>query len=247
MKHFYPVVITSILFLLTACLYEKKQEDPSLSKYRLLRKSQSSEEKIIFQGLLSKAEGRFHFLDCALGNNYYQVIDASGTLDSLYQLISATYQIATHEALYCELLGYVSPEKHLSHYHDGSLVVKQVHHLYPKNFRNTCIPYEFWAIGTEPFWSLQISKAENLIEWKNGSEGTLHQFIYVLPETIGSMIHYLTQEINSGKPLDIRIEQRPCTDGMSENEYEYELIMTYGEKSYAGCAMKWGQLPVTPK
>ena len=51
------------------------------------------------------------------------------------------------------------------------LVIKEVIAVEGKNFRNTCIPYDFWCLGNEPNWSLQISKEENIFELYLPSEG----------------------------------------------------------------------------
>src|SRR5690606_27403707 len=47
--------------------------------------------------------------------------------------------------------------------YDSLLKVIRVLNVAAKNFRTDCFPYDFWCLGNEPFWSVEISGGENII------------------------------------------------------------------------------------
>jgi uncharacterized membrane protein len=235
--YYFSAVIIILFFSCNSTNSQEQSESPSQNNNEI------SEQ--LFKGLLLNNQSEMHFMDCNNNKKYYFVKDETEKLDSFYK--SAQFQSYSGEAVYCEVKGILLPANNRPNYHDGLLTVKSVIKVSPKNFRNTCIPYEFWGVGTEPFWSLQISQGENLIDWKEGSREKTYRFKYTAPVVNGNTITYNAAEVEAGKTIQIQIEPRSCSDGMSEMQYEYEMSFTYDKQNYSGCAIKWGGLSVNPE
>ncbi|KOP26343.1 hypothetical protein AMR41_10935 [Hapalosiphon sp. MRB220] len=105
--------------------------------------------------------------------------------------------------------------------------------------QNTSSNEEFIARGTEPFWSLTISK-------KGG-------IVYSTPENRKLTFPYVTPLQASGRPADlVRVyrlqgktnntliikKENACSDGMSDKQYPYSAILILGNKVLEGCAEK---------
>jgi len=121
----------------------------------------------------------------------------------------------------------------------GLLNVKEVLQTEQKNFENTCIPYDFWCMGTEPFWQLQISEKENLIDLYNPMEQKTIHAAYVKPKNENGAITYTTQNNAKENNFRIVITKKKCSDGMSDREYDYEAhVLVNGSMKYNGCAVK---------
>jgi heat shock protein HslJ len=97
----------------------------------------------------------------------------------------------------------------------------------------------FSAIGTEPFWNLEIS--ESLIKFSALDESLNFNAPYVEPiRAMDSNVKMYRAETESGK-IEITINQGDCSDNMSEKKYSYkvEVIIQRGtEKEYSplkGC------------
>ena len=98
---------------------------------------------------------------------------------------------------------------------------------------------EFYAIGNEPSWSLDISKHDSLLfKTPNGTE---HKFPYTkaLPSIDPAIIDY--RSVLKTSEIVIQIVQKTCNDTMSDDQFSYQVsikIKTKGEKefkSYEGC------------
>lgn len=98
---------------------------------------------------------------------------------------------------------------------------------------------EFYALGNEPSWSLDISKNDSLLfKTQNGTE---HKFPFTkaLPSIDPTIIDYRSASKKS--EIVIQIVQKTCSDTMSEDKFSYQVsisIKTEGKKefnSYVGC------------
>lgn len=74
---------------------------------------------------------------------------------------------------------------------NGVLVSEELSKVHTKNPHNTCFPCNYWALGNEPSWSLQISEAEGLAEFSRLGAQTV-RFDYSAPsiESEGSVLRY---------------------------------------------------------
>ncbi|EHC13977.1 MULTISPECIES: COG3650 family protein [Fischerella] len=103
--------------------------------------------------------------------------------------------------------------------------------------QNTTNTEEFIARGTEPFWSVTVSK-------KNG-------IVYSTPENRKLTFPYVTPLQASGRPKDLlRVyrlrgktnntliikKEDACSDGMSDIQYPYSATLILGNTVLEGCA-----------
>ena len=178
--------------------------------------------------------------NCA-DNKQYWVRDSTGMLDSLYTLACAPSPIP-YEAVYAVLTGTPGPKEADGYASeaDGTFTVTRVDTLEAKTMFNACLPFEFWCHGTEPFWSLQISEAEGGIFLKNMADEAGAQYTWTEPQTDGST-SWVYQTDNGSDPLTIRIKKAPCSDGMSEMEYQYSVQVVSGDRKLSGCAVRGGE------
>ena len=82
------------------------------------------------------------------------------------------------------------------------------------------------AHGNEPFWSVSIEG-----KWLTYSD----------PEVGGIMIETQRGDMvwtgtYDGKPLQFRIEKRPCSDGMSDQTFDFAADLKLGDRLLVGCA-----------
>lgn len=177
------------------------------------------------------------FLDCEHPELIYRLTSAHPEIDSaLKKILPNAY---SGEGIYVEMNAEINPID--SKVFSGLLDVKKVLKTEQKNPGNTCIPFDFWCKGTEPFWTLQISKAENLIDFYNPMEQKTSHFLYSAPITKDNVITYTsTDESDPKRKIQVSVFPEKCSDGMSEKQYNYrvEIIL---EKKYKGCGMKFGE------
>ena len=96
---------------------------------------------------------------------------------------------------------------------------------------------EFTAVGTEPFWSLTISR--------NG-------IVYSTPDAKSVKYPYIAPKAALSRPLDLLrvykltgktsgflvIKKGDCSDGMSDRVYPYDATVILGNQVLEGCAYK---------
>ena len=122
---------------------------------------------------------------------------------------------------------------------DGrTLVVTKVDTLIVRTLLNNCQPYDFWCIGTEPFWGLVISGSEGKIALKLIAEGQGKVFPWVQPKQEGEFILYESTDPETGEKIQVLLRKEPCSDGMSERMYPYSAKLKYGGQMLQGCALK---------
>lgn len=96
---------------------------------------------------------------------------------------------------------------------------------------------EFTAVGTEPFWSVTVSR--------NG-------IVYSSPDAKNIKYPYTAPKAASSRPLDLLrvykltgktsgflvIKKGSCSDGMSDRVYPYDATVILGDRVLEGCAYK---------
>ena len=87
------------------------------------------------------------------------------------------------------------------------------------------------ALGTEPFWSLDVLPGKLRYSSPDNLEGT--QFTSTEAKD-GKATRYTGQL--EGKTVILRIEPGTCSDGMSDTVYPYKATFTWGERTEQGCA-----------
>ncbi len=154
------------------------------------------------------------------------VVDETKSLDTLISKLFPN----DPQPIYVEAKGILQPK---------DFVIKEVFKAEQKNFRNTCIPYDFWCIGTEPFWNIQISKIENLIDFYDPMEQKNYHFEYSDPKNEKNRIVYTAK--NKTDKIQITIKTEACSDGMSERTYQHAAEINLNGNSFKGCAIKYGE------
>ena len=162
------------------------------------------------------------------------VADQTGQLDSLYRSACQPAPVP-EESVFAVLSGTLL---------QNTLTVTRIDTLQPKNFFNTCVPYEFWCSGTEPFWSLQISQGEGGIFLKNMAEESGTAYIWAAPETNGSTLWTYRAKPKldaTGQPIQVTIRKQTCNDGMSDLRFDYSAEVKLGSQTLRGCAVRQGE------
>ena len=95
----------------------------------------------------------------------------------------------------------------------------------------SAIPTRIRALGTEPFWTAQISGG---------------MFTYTTPEDQTGQRASLTRHDRasgtefsgklSGAPIHIVVTKQTCSDGMSDRSYPFTVVLTLGSDRRQGCA-----------
>ncbi|MGB3203369.1 MAG: hypothetical protein WBB28_00090 [Crinalium sp.] len=96
---------------------------------------------------------------------------------------------------------------------------------------------EFTAVGTEPFWSVKVSRSG---------------IVYSSPDVKSRKYPYIAPKAASNRPLDLLrvyqlkgqtsgflvIKKGTCSDGMSDRVYPYDATVILGNQVLEGCAYK---------
>lgn len=93
-------------------------------------------------------------------------------------------------------------------------------------------PLMAWrAFGTEPFWNARVDGDTLIFSTPEDQAGrSMHG--RRVPSLVGFV--YIGKDGNKEFNLDIRPGE--CSDGMSDNRYEYVANFIYGDTPYTGCA-----------
>jgi membrane-bound inhibitor of C-type lysozyme/uncharacterized membrane protein len=96
----------------------------------------------------------------------------------------------------------------------------------------------FRAVGNEPGWLVEIDAAR--IAFTGDYGDTVVSTPAVAPEIIaGGRTTYHAN--TDGHELRIEIEDRPCSDGMSDQEYPSAVTLRLDGRTYQGCGRRLGR------
>src|ERR1044071_4582609 len=87
----------------------------------------------------------------------------------------------------------------------------------------------FRALGTEPFWNLDIDSAGMRFRTPEDTAGI--RFPAIVPRITGDTMHW-----QSPAAIDVRLWPSRCSDGMSDREWAYTAIVRVNGTTYRGCA-----------
>lgn len=198
-----------------------------------------SRTQLIFKGLYTHGDEKSIFRDCKSGKLYW-LTDSSGRLARMYSAISR-YPAYPYESIYAEVKGYLKGKSSLGYAseYENELVVKSVTKTEAKNYKTECYPYEFIALGNEPFWSADIIPAENRIVLKDVGAEKAYEFPYKKAAITAGVSRYEVTNIKGDK-LVLAITKSTCSDGMSDRKYLYSAAATINGKQLKGCAIRKG-------
>ena len=180
----------------------------------------ASAQEVELAGLFSKPR----FISCS-DNSELMVTGDTKKLDSLYKsILPSAYE---GQSVFVKLKGTLV---------SNELTVKEVVVAEQKNEENTCIPFDYWCMGNEPFWRVQISEKENLIDFYNPMEQKYFHFSFSKPEIKHNSTIY-TAEDKAGHKIKITISPEKCSDGMSERSYSFKSEAVLDGTTFKGCAV----------
>ncbi|MFK8055435.1 MAG: COG3650 family protein [Saprospiraceae bacterium] len=195
----------------------------------------------VFVGLYRQEDGRLEFIPCDEPTKKYWVLGETERLTDLYEsAIRQGYEGQNVVASVRGTLKKAKPSKGaaMASPYDAQLFVKDVVKVRAKNFRNTCVPFDFWGLGNEPFWSLQISEAEGIIEFsKIGAPTEVAKYVKPSIESDGLRSRYF-MTFPSGQRMKVAVTKEKCEDSMAGNPYEYSIEVSYNGEVLQGCATK---------
>lgn len=88
------------------------------------------------------------------------------------------------------------------------------------------------ALGTEPFWALDIDSAGLRFTTPDDQRG-IH-FPPIAPSVAGDTVAWVGETERAA--FDVRIWREQCSDGMSDRVYPYAARVRVGTTTYRGCA-----------
>jgi uncharacterized membrane protein len=91
---------------------------------------------------------------------------------------------------------------------------------------------DFVGLGNEPFWSLEIDKG-NFISFNTPEMKVPVKTTYTEPVVNNGVREYRLE--GESTRLNIRVEPRFCSDGMSDFLYEYKVSVEHNGRKYSGC------------
>jgi uncharacterized membrane protein len=94
---------------------------------------------------------------------------------------------------------------------------------------------DFFALGNEPFWLMEIDK-DKQISFLQVDSSQPAVFPYVAAVQQNGQYVYNVQKDSA--TMQIVITPRFCSDGMSDNWYEYKVELKHNGNMYMGCGVK---------
>ena len=89
----------------------------------------------------------------------------------------------------------------------------------------------FQALGTEPFWSLEVLPGKLVYTSPEVQHG-----VVIAARFSGEGKRLLFSGTMQGKPVVLSIEPGTCSDGMSDTVHAYKAVFTWGAQTEQGCA-----------
>ncbi len=94
------------------------------------------------------------------------------------------------------------------------------------------------ALGTEPFWSVEVLPVALRYSTPENIAGTV---IPAARRAEGSAT--IWTGTHGGAPFALRLAPGPCSDGMSDARYRYSANLTVAGQTLSGCAGKHADAP----
>lgn len=103
---------------------------------------------------------------------------------------------------------------------------------------NIDLTQDLRAVGTEPFWAVEMTKAGLTFSAPDRPNATAPNTGPAMHEGEASW----TGTTADGKPLKVTLTAGPCSDGMSDREYPLKAKVELGGEKFNGCAATVAQL-----
>ena len=183
-----------------------------------------------FRGLFTYLDGRGELRPC--GKTDVTPLSVTPTPALLDAYATETAQGYPGQAIVVAFRGTRDPKT-------GRVIVRDVEEASAKTPSTTCLPYDVWGLGTEPFWSLQVSAAEGLAEWSVLGEPT-RAYAYAAPtvEDGGRVRRYY---FRGAQRMKVTVTEEPCRDASAGNRYDYAVTVERAGVTYSGCGTRTAQ------
>lgn len=192
----------------------------------------------LFEGLYVHNANSNSFRDCANPDSSYWIQDNTKKLKGLYEKFHSPKNI--YGVVYAKLKGIKieTTDEKLKDKYPQTLMVKEIMDVKRKDFKNTCITYDFWGLGNEPGWALQISEKENIIEFFDAAASKEYYFFYEEEIDEDGKIVYASHNNIQRNTIKIYITKESCTDTMSDKIYDYSIeVILNGKQQFKGCGI----------
>lgn len=94
---------------------------------------------------------------------------------------------------------------------------------------------EYVARGNEPFWAVSVTPQGIVFREPEHPDGVHGAYA---PPTLraAGMVFRTVLGDSTALPLELTLEEKPCSDGMSDREYSYAAVARIGDRVLHGCA-----------
>lgn len=238
-----PLQYLVLIFVLCSCNNKDeiqiKTEPPDSQEAALPGSVNVDTASKVYEGLYIYNLNTNSFMECKNPDSLYLIIDDTKKLPGMYKKTLTNPNV--YGSVVAKLKGDVTQttdETKIEKY-PKTFRVTEIISMEKKNFRNTCVPYDFWGLGNEPGWSLQISEKENLIEFYLPFEQKTYYFFYSEPKEENGRIIYTSHNQIQRYIINISIKKESCSDTMSDKVYDYSVdVELSGGKKFKGCGIK---------
>jgi len=216
-----------------------KTSDTSASSDSTLSDNSNSSQADTFEGIFITNLNTKTLRDCRYPDSVYWVADDTKKLEGQYTKMFSEKSV--YNSVYVKIKGKLENTESTAtgEKYPRTIRVSEVMNMERKNQSNTCVPYDFWGIGTGNSWTLQISKFENLIELIVPGEKKTYYFFYNEPTEEEGLIIYKSHNLVQRYNIEIRLKKESCTDTKSGIQYDYAIYVNVnGDQVYYGCAVK---------
>ncbi|HYH57303.1 MAG TPA: hypothetical protein VD772_11865, partial [Anseongella sp.] len=194
-------------------------------------------DTLTLKGIYTYGEEISRFMECGNDSTSYWLSDP----DSLLAPKAKEFEFFAQawNSVYTELEAVKLPrsQEGFAAEYDSLLEVVDVLAVEAKSFRTECFPYDFWCLGNEPFWSVEISGSENLVRLTDLGTESAYYYQYAEPSVEGDVYTYAIPAEAKQPPVKILIKKEECSDGMSERRYDYSVRVEAGDRTLNGCAI----------
>lgn len=227
-KYVFPVIFIAALaisLLLSAGCSDDEQERAALRDS--LKAARDSAEVLAamdsvrtdFKGLYNYDFTGSTFRDCLNPDSLYLVNDESGLLKTEFEKVFPAKNV--YGSVVVHVKGELVPttESKFTDKYPTTLKVSNVMSAEKKNRSNTCVPYDYWAIGSDGNTILQISKKEGIIELEDMSEGKLYSFFWNEPRNDSGFTTYSSFNTVRKYSIDVTVLKETCKDPKTGEEF----------------------------
>ncbi len=102
----------------------------------------------------------------------------------------------------------------------------------------------YMARGNEPFWAVCVTSAGIVFSEPDHADGVHGAYVAPTRQSAGLVFRTVLDD-SAATPLELTLDEKPCSDGMSDRAYSYAAVVRVGERVLHGCAER-GVAAATP-